>query len=137
MNDILENDKPDVIECKDKYTEALMHNKEVQILHETMEGKCTPTKDILDVNKPSYDQSPNTTWDLLEDQKYLTDRDKVEEDTIVKNLYKDLSELNIEIILEEDDIPTTAVPCPPILGGPVYTTNLPSGMVRNTSLSPT
>ena len=41
MHKILEDDDPDTIECKDEYNEALIHNKEVQIFHKTMELKKT------------------------------------------------------------------------------------------------
>ena len=47
MHNILGSDEPDVIECKDEYNEALIHKKEVQILHETMEGIYNPIKKIM------------------------------------------------------------------------------------------
>ena len=79
--------------------------------------------------------------------------DQMDDDTILKNLYKDLSELNIKDtsgednnssnetiihnIKQEEDDPATTVLCPSILGGQVYTANHPSGMVRSTLLGPT
>ena len=33
IHTILDDDDPDIIECKNNYNEALIHNKEVQILH--------------------------------------------------------------------------------------------------------
>ena len=90
--------------CKDQYNEALIRNKEVQILHEKMEESNIPIKTVMDTKidagkleemKRNYDPNSeeifNKEWDLSED------------DTIVKNLYKDLSNLNIENISEEKD----------------------------------
>ena len=48
MHNILEYDDPDIIECKEEYNEALIHNKEVQILHETTEGINNPIKKVID-----------------------------------------------------------------------------------------
>ena len=76
---------------------------------------------------------------------------EINNDTIAKNLYKDSSELKTEntpseedsfsnntiihnIIKEDQNDPDTAVPCPRILGGQVYTSNRPSGMARSTML---
>ena len=39
---------------------------------------------------PKSEEIFNTTWDLTEDHKYLSDEDEVNDDTIVKNLYKDM-----------------------------------------------
>ena len=94
--------------------------------------------DELEEIKRNYDPNSekifNTTWDLSEDHKDLLGEDEIDDDTIVKNLYRDLSELNIKdafskednslnetiihnIKQEDQDDPETAVQCPPILGG--------------------
>lgn len=111
--------------------------------------------DTIDEMKRNYysksEKIFNITWDLTEDQDDLSNYEDIIDDTIVKNLYKDFSELNIKdtsnkednsssdtvihnIKQEDQDNPDPAVPCPPILGGLVYTSNCPSGMVRSTLL---
>ena len=42
MHNILEDNDPDTIECRDKYKEALTQYKEVQIFHKTMYLKIIP-----------------------------------------------------------------------------------------------
>ena len=48
MHNILEDNDPDTIECKDEYNEALIHNKEVQIFHKTIDLKDNLTKKIME-----------------------------------------------------------------------------------------
>ena len=104
MHNILEDDDPETIDCKDEYNEALIQNKEVQILHGKMEESNIPINTFMDTTidagkleemKKNYDPNSeeifNKEWDLSED------------DTIVKNLYKDLSNLDIENISEKED----------------------------------
>ena len=56
IHTILDNDDPDIIECKDEYNEALIYNKEVQLLHENMEGKNNPIDKPMDT-KINVDKS--------------------------------------------------------------------------------
>ena len=120
---------------KDQYNKALIHNTEVQALHDQLEGNIKIDKEKLEEMKKNYDpkseQIFNTTWDLS---------DSYEDDTIVKNLYEDLSNLkiqndsedednsSIETVIQnvkKEDVPQTAAPCSPILGGQVYDENHP------------
>ena len=91
IHTILNDDDPDIIECKDKYNEALIHNKEVQTLHNTLEDKIKIDKARLEEMKKNYNPKSehifNSKWDLS---------DSHEDDTIIKNLYEDLSNLNIQ-----------------------------------------
>ena len=77
MHNILDNDDPDIIECKDEYNEALVHYKEVQALHEHMEGNYKTGEKLRDTKidakkleemKKNYDpkseQIFNTAWDI-------------------------------------------------------------------------
>ena len=110
--------------------------------------------DKLEGMKKKYDPSLEEIFNTTEDQDIHLETDDNNGDKIVKSLYKELLELKIEStsseeedslmdtvihnIKEEDqDDPATAVPCPPILGGQVYTSNHPSGMGRSTLLGPT
>ena len=91
IHTILDSDDQDIIECKDNYNEALIHNKEVHKLHDTLEDFKTIDKAQLEEMKRNYnprsEQIFNSTWDLS---------DLNEDDTIVENLYEDLSNLNIQ-----------------------------------------
>ena len=101
-----------------------------------MEAKIDADK--LDEMKRNYypnsEKIFNTTWDLTEDQNIHLETDDKNSEEIVKSLYKELSELNIENISSEEenssvdtvihnikeedqDDPTTKELCPPILGG--------------------
>ena len=85
IHTILDDDDPDIIECKDKYNEALIHNKEVQALHNTLEDNIKNDEAKLEEMKKNYNPKSEqifiTTWDLS---------DSLEDDTIVNNLYEDL-----------------------------------------------
>ena len=98
VHTILEDIDPDISECKDNYNEALINNKEVQALHYTLEDRKIIDKAKLEEMKKNYDpkseQIFNSTWDLS---------DSNEDITIVKNLYKDLSNLNIQDNSESDN----------------------------------
>ena len=48
IHNILEDDGPDTIECKEEYNEALINKTEVQILHETMELENNPITEIIE-----------------------------------------------------------------------------------------
>ena len=98
MHTILNSDDQEDIECKDNYNEALIHNKEVHILHNKLEELNKLDKAQLNEIKRNYNpKSENifkSTWDLS---------DSNEDDTIVNNLYKDLSNLNIQDNSESDN----------------------------------
>ena len=98
IHTILDDDDPDIIECKDKYNEALIHNKEVQALHNTFKDNIKIDEAKLEEMKKNYNpkskQIFNSTWDLSDSHK---------DDTIIKNLYEDLSNLNIQSDSEDED----------------------------------
>ena len=58
-----------------------------------MKRNCDPNSELMF----------NTTWDLSEDHNNIMDGDEMDNDTIVINLYKYLSELNIEDISKKED----------------------------------
>ena len=68
MHTILDSDDQEDIECKDSYNEALIHNKEVHILHDKMEDLNKLDKRKIEEMKKNYDpkseQIFNSTWDL-------------------------------------------------------------------------
>ena len=37
LHNILEDNDPDTVDCKDRYNDALMKNTQLQVIHETME----------------------------------------------------------------------------------------------------
>ena len=99
IHNILENDDPDIIECKDEYNETLINNAEFQIFHKTMELETTCKNNILDAKidadkledmKKNYDPSSeeifNTIWDLTEEQDIHLEFDDNNGDKIVKSL---------------------------------------------------
>ena len=85
---------------------------------------------------PKSEQIFESTWDLC---------DSNEDNTIINNLYKDLSNLKIQEIQDSDnsdsssnntvieaektqEIPDNVASCPPIPGGQVYNIDHPPGM---------
>ena len=54
IHTILDNDDSDIIECKDNYNEALIHNKEVQTLHKKIEDEIQIDEEKLKEMKRNY-----------------------------------------------------------------------------------
>ena len=91
MHTILDSDDQEDIECKKIYNDALEQNKEMHILHDKMEILNNLDQDKLEEMKQQYDPKSEkifeSTWDLS---------DSSEDDTIVKKLYEESSNLEIE-----------------------------------------
>ena len=135
MHTILDSDDQEDIEYKDNYSEALIKHRDVHILHDKMEDLNKLDKEKLKDMKQNYDPKSEkifkSTWDLS---------DSNEDETIVKNLYEDLSNLNIQensdsssnnTIIEAEkteEIPDNVASCPPIPGGQVYNIDHPQWM---------
>ena len=127
------------IECMKNYNDALEHNNEMHILHNKMEVLSNLDQDKLEDMKQKYNPKSEdifeSTWDLSETS---------EEETIVKELYEELSNLKIENIQDSDNsenssnntvieaeknensqerqkFPDNVASCPPIPGGQVCT----------------
>ena len=98
MHTILDSDDQEDIECKDSYNEALIQHRDVHILHKKMEDLDNLDKEKLKEMKQNYDPKSEkifeSTWDLS---------DSSEDNTIVKQIYEDLSNLNIKEIQDSDE----------------------------------
>ena len=97
VHTILDSDDQEDIECKKIYNDALEQNKEMHILHNNMEAIDKLDKEKLEEMKHQYDPKSEkifeSTWEIS---------DLREDDTIVKQLYEDLSNLNIKGIQDSD-----------------------------------
>ena len=98
VHTILDSDDQEDIECKIIYNDALEQNKEMHILHDKMEILSNLDQDKLEDMKqkydPKYEDIFESTWDLS---------DTSEEETIVKELYEEMSNLKIEKIQESNN----------------------------------
>ena len=98
VHTILNSDDQEDIECKKNYNDALSQNKEMHKLHDNLENLNNLDKDKLEEMKQTYDPKSEdifkSTWDLC---------DTSEDETIVKELYKEMSNLKIVTIQDSDN----------------------------------
>ena len=98
VHTILDSDDLEDIECKDSYNKALIHNKEVHILHDKLEDLNKLDGAQLEEMRCNYDPKSKdifeSTWDLS---------DSNEDDNIVNKMYEGLSNLKIEDNSESDN----------------------------------
>merc|ERR1712243_187379 len=98
MGTILDSDDQENIEYKLKYNDALAQNTEVHKLHDNLEDLNKLDKEKLEEMRQNYDPKSEDVfkeaWDLS---------DTSEDDTIVKELYEELSNLKIQTIQDSDN----------------------------------
>ena len=151
VHTILDRDDQEDIECKLEHNKALAQNTEMHKIHDNLESLNKLDKEKLEEMKLNYDPKSEDVfkevWDLS---------DTSEDDTVIKDLYKELSNLKIQKIQdsnnsesftntviekkkkekspEREKIPESDASRPPIPGGQEYNIVHSLGMESITKL---
>merc|ERR1712082_97487 len=103
IHTVLDSDDEETKKCKWEHNTALATNTQVHIIHDNLKHFSEQEKEKIEEMEKNYDPKSEEifreVWDLS---------DTSEDESIVKNLEKDLENLNIETNQDSDNSETSA-----------------------------